>query len=224
MLCLLLPLATHGAEGRPCANATEVVVAGVDGEAAVGEICTAAGRALDFLARLGLHLRRTITLTVVDRIVEVSGHPAYASYDSRSDAIQLMSYDAIFRRNNDPRMYDQPFDRNHYAGVVAHEVAHAVMNHNRSAQRMFAPPQEYLAHATQLAVMPAAARAALIRSKKVLPWESGDAVSDAYLAADPGKFAVKSYLHLTGRADPAPLVQQLLRAQGFSFIVPDDTD
>ncbi len=220
---LLLPPAVQGADGRACANAAGVEVV-VEGEPALAEICAAAGRALAFLDRYGLRLRRAIRLTTVEQLVEVNGHPAYASYDSRSDAIRLMSYEAIFRLAGDPRMYDEPFDRDHYAGVIAHEIAHAVMYHNSTAQRMFAPPQEYLAHATQLAVLPDEVRAALIRKKKVLPWEDGDAVSDAYLAADPGKFAVKSYLHLTSRADPAPLVQQLLKAQGFSFIVPNEPD
>jgi len=220
---LLLPVAVQGAGGRACATAAAVVVA-FDGEQAHAVICAAAGHALAFLDRYGLRLRRAITLTQVDQLVEVNGHPAYASYDSRSNAIRLMSYEAIFRFASDPRMYDEPFDRNHYAGVIAHEVAHAVMHQNRTAQRMFAAPQEYLAHATQIAVLPDDVRAALIRKKKVLPWEDGDAVSDAYLAADPGKFAVKSYLHLTSQADPAPLVQQLLKAQGFSFIVPNAPD
>jgi len=220
---LLLSLAAHGAEPRACANAPQVVVA-VGGDEAMAVICASAGRALSFLQRYGLGLRRAISVTPVEQLVEVNGHAAYASYDTRSDVIRLMSYEAIFRYASDPRMYDEPFDRSHYAGVIAHEVAHAVMHHNSSARRMFAPPQEYLAHATQLAVMPDDARAALIRKKRVLPWEGGDAVSDAYLAADPGKFAVKSYLHLTTRADPAPLVQQLLGAQGFSFIVPNDAN
>lgn len=218
---LLAPLAVRGADAPRCANAAEVIVADAVGDARA-TICAAAEQALAFLARYGLRLRRAITVTVVEQLVEVSGHAAFASYDSRNDVVRLMSFEAIFRHTPDPQMYDEPFDRNHYSGVVAHEVAHAVLHHNSSAQRMFAPPHEYLAHATQLGVMPGEIRDALIRRKRVLPWESGDAVSDAYLAADPAKFAVKSYLHLTSRRNPALLVEQLVKAQGFSFIVPDD--
>lgn len=224
-LLVLLPLsvAAHAAEPHSCPASLQVRAA-IPDEARRAEICAAAGRALAFLGQYGLQLRREITFTPVDELVEVNGHAAYASYDSRSDAIRLMSYESIFRHASDPRMYDLPFDRSHYAGVIAHEVAHAVLHQNSSAQRMFAPPQEYLAHATQLAVMPDEARAELIRSKKVMPWEAGDAVSDAYLGADAGKFAVKSYLHLTSRSDPAALVRQLLKAQGFSFVVPNDAN
>ena len=219
---LLLP-ATCAAETRSCERIEQIQVA-VEDDARRAVICEAASRALAFLDRYGLRLRRAISVTQVDQPIAVNGNAAYASYDSRSNAIRLMSYEAIFRHADDPRMYDQPFDRNHYAGVVAHEVAHAVMHHNSSARHMYAPPHEYLAHATQLAVMPEAARAELMRRKKVLPWESGDAISDAYLGADAGKFAVKSYLHLTSRKNPSVLVQQLLKAQGFSFVVPADAD
>ncbi len=52
------------------------------------------------------------------------------------------------------------------------------------------------------------------------PWESGDAISDIYMAIEPGKFAMKSHLHLTGMSDPTAFVDILLSSTWFYVYVP----
>ena len=52
------------------------------------------------------------------------------------------------------------------------------------------------------------------------PGESGDAISDVYMAIEPGKFAVKSYKHLLAMTDPSPFIQILLNAKWFYVYVP----
>jgi hypothetical protein len=81
-------------------------------------------------------------------------------------------------------------------------------------------PHEYLVHASQLAVMPENRRNAIIKSMDVGPWESGDAISDIYMAIEPGKFAVKSYLHLTTMAQPKSFIKILLKPNWFDVYVP----
>lgn len=106
------------------------------------------------------------------------------------------------------------------AGAIAHEIAHAVVQHNLKAEPISTGPQEYLAHATQLGVMPEDRRRAIIRAMNVSPWESGDAISDVYMAIESGKFAVKSYLHLTSLENPQSFVDLLLNAKWFYVYVP----
>lgn len=216
----LLLLATPGfAAERRCVNQPEVVVAAAGDETLVA-ICAAAQRAIAFLARYDLPPKRAIVIDIVEEKIENHGYLAYGRYQNDIDRIQLMSYAAIFANAEKPMIYDEPFDRAHYAGVIAHEVAHAVFDHHIKIRKFSTAPQEYLAHATHLAILPAERRTAIIQAMQVRPWQGGDSVSHIYMAMNPGKFAVKSYLHLTSLADPAPFVQLLLNNNWFYVQVP----
>jgi hypothetical protein len=175
-----------------CVNHHEIVVT-TENSAGHKMICTAAGKALEFLARFDLYPKRTIRFKIVETSILIEGYDAFGRYDIQSEVIDLMSYQAIFSHVNQPEMYGEPFDEVHYAGAIAHEVAHAVMHHNLMSKHISQAPQEYLANASQLAVMPENRRNAIIKSMYVGPWESGDAVSDINMAIEPGKFAVKSF-------------------------------
>ena len=215
---LLLPSSGFSQE-ISCPNLPNVEVTSDDKKNIV-EICLAADKAIVFLSRYNLSPQRKINFEIVEEKINNRGYDAYGSYDSRSDRIQLMSYDAILKGEEQPMMYGEPFDQVHYQGAIAHEVAHAVVQHNLKFKPISPGPQEYLAHSTQLAVLPPTRRAAIIKTMDIEPWASGDAISDIYMAIEPGKFAVKSYLHLTGMSDPASFVEILLNAKWFYVYVP----
>jgi len=217
-LLLLLPVAVS-AEQQSCADQPEVKVYS-DQEDVTAEVCSAAKRAIDFLAKYGLSPKREIRFNLVEEKIDSHGYIAYGSYDSRSDTIQLMSYRSIIEDSENPMMYGEPFDRVHYSGAIAHEVAHAVVQHNIVIKPLSTGPQEYLAHSTQLAVLPEQRKNSIVRAMAIEPWVSGDAISDIYMAIEPGKFAVKSYLHLTTMDDPEGFVQILLNAKWFYVYVP----
>ncbi len=197
-----------------------VIVVNADDAKAVQDICESAGKALQFLSLYELRPQRTIRINIVDRQIMSEGYDAFGSYDIRSEVITLMSYRSILNQVAVPEMYGEPFDEVHYTGATAHEVAHAVMLHNLLTKHISQAPQEYLAHATQMAVMPEERRNKIIDAMDVGPWEPGDAISDIYMAIEPGKFAVKSYLHLTALEDPEEFVQILLKANWFYVYVP----
>ncbi len=111
------------------------------------------------------------------------------------------------------------FDRAHYRGTIAHEVAHAVVQHNRHVSSLSNAAQEYLAHATQLAVLPDRRRGQIIRLAGVGPWETDDVISDIYMALAPQCFAVKSYLHLTESKNSRRFLQILLASKWFNVNV-----
>jgi len=184
------------------------------------QICTAADQAIEFLGRFGIYPKRSIKFEIIEEQIDHRGYSAYGSYDSKSDRIRLMSYASIHALVKNPKMYGEPLDRVHYAGAIAHEVAHAVVQHNLHTELLSPAPQEYLAHATQLAVLPAERRERILKAMGVASWESGDAISDIYMGIEPGKFAAKSYLHLTRMLDPGPFVAILLNAKWFYVYVP----
>ncbi len=177
------------------------------------EICSAAAQALRFLDAYGLHANRPIVIHTVDHALHSEGHPVYGSYDARTDRVEVMSWDSIVRGIRSPSVYDEPLEDELYGSVIAHEVAHAVMQHNSGASPLTATAQEYLAHATQLGVLSEALRSRIIARANVGAWESGDVVSDAYMAMAPTRFAVKCYLHLAAHPDPRAFVRKLLTAK-----------
>lgn len=187
----------------------------------VAPVCEAAGTALNLLKRYGLYVDFPITIKILDGVIISNDYIAYGSYDRTGDVIRLMSFPSIMKGET-PMMYDQPFDLEHYRGAVAHEIVHAVFYHNspKVEDQLTNATQEYLAHATQLAVLPHERRQQVIAENDVGPWESGDSISEVYMALNPTGFAVKSYLHLTRLEDPESFIDILLAHNWFYVSVP----
>lgn len=218
--CLLRPGDAGAGAFRCDANHFLAIVSETDRDKEL--ICVSAEKAVNFLAAYDLHLKRPVSIEMVNVPIDSNGYIAFGSYDRRMDLIRLMSYQAIISAEQPPQMYDQPFDLEHYQGAVAHEVAHAVFEHNsRDIPNQHSnATQEYLAHATQLGVLDVQRRQAIIAAQNVGPWESGDSISEIYMAFNPTGFAVKSYLHLTRLEEPLPFIKILLNHNWFYFSVP----
>ncbi|MBR9885172.1 MAG: hypothetical protein GYB21_16635 [Oceanospirillales bacterium] len=187
---------------------------------ALAAICPAAASALDFLASYGITPKRTVSIKLVDSALEHYGYSAIGSYDRSTGMISLMSKSAMEAQTVPPMMYGQPFDAVHYRGAVAHEIAHALFHQNSPHSRLSNAAQEYLAHATQMAVLPADVRAQVILAADVGTWESGDSISEVYMAMAPEKFAVKSYLHFVSLQNPDAFIQTLLNVKWFYVYAP----
>ena len=130
-----------------------------------------------------------------------------------------MSYRSIIYGYENPIMYYEFFDLEHYNGATAHEIAHAVFHHNTVNKSPGAAPQEYPANNVQLAVLPKDRREDSISRMNVSAWLSGDAISDIYMALEPVKFAVKSYKRLTTSEDPRAFIDILLNSKWFSYYI-----
>ena len=206
-------------QGAECVSPAGVVVHGADA-AFQKEICAAAAKGIAFLAQYGLGPQGTITIDLVEDEIDNHGFIAFGRYEIETRRIELMSFRAILAGAEQPLMFGEPLDRVHYAGLVAHEVAHAIVEPNLRRKKYSITPQEYLAYATQLAVLPQKRRRQVIAAMEVGPWEGGDYISNIYMAMNPGRFAVKSYLHLVSLADPKAFVRQLLDARSRDIHVP----
>lgn len=179
----------------------------------VEEVCLSSSLALEFLQRYGVKAQSAISIEIVDYPLDAVGHPVFGSYDSRTDQIRIMSMASITRTVDTPTLYDEPLDFELYRSVIAHEVTHALVQQNRRVEPITTTAQEYLAHATQLAILSEARRAQIIGTAGVGAWESGDVISDIYMAMALTRFAVKCYLHLTEQQKPVEFVQALLTAK-----------
>lgn len=222
LLIVFLPLVACGAGGAERVSCTKhelVTIVSSTGEPAY--VCDATQKAIEFLARYDLRLKRPVTMEIIETSINSRGYIAFGSYDRQLDKIQLMSFKAIMA-GQAPEMYGQPFDLEHYRGAIAHEIAHSVFHHNSGdiEDQLTNASQEYLAHATQLGVLSPQRREQIIRASDVGPWEPGDSISEIYMSLNPAGFAVKSYLHLTALEDPHPFIKILLRNNWFYVSVP----
>jgi hypothetical protein len=218
LLALLLPVA-GSAQQQHCLSQPKVVVLNAD-VVATAEICHASDRAITFLAQFDLTPIRTISFKVNEQQIDHHAGNIYGNYDSRNEVIQIMSYAAIQKGATRPMIFGEHFDKVHYSAAIAHEIAHAVVQQNINRKLLNSAAQEYLAYVTQLAVLPAERRTVIIKAMDVGPWTSGDSISDIYMAMNPGKFAVKSYLHLTTMAEPGSFILILLNSNWLYINVP----
>ncbi len=222
LLFILILLAGKVQGGQyHCADLALIEISAPD-DSMVENICQASTKAVTFLAGYRLQPKRLIKIKIIETIIDNHGYLAYGSYDRQRDLIELISLPSILKSSPPPQMYDQPFDREHYQGAIAHEIAHAIFQHNCAEirEQLTSAAQEYLAHATQMGVLSDKRRNGIIAANKVGPWESGDSIADTYMALNPTGFAVKSYLHLTRMADPQPFIRILLRNNWFYISVP----
>jgi len=214
-----LLISAPDAFAKNCANQPMVHVISGDDQS-VAMICKASDRALSLLAKYELSPKRQIFIEVINQGIDHLGYKAFGTYDIRKDQIQIMSYNSIFANYSDPTMYDEPFDYIHYSGAIAHEITHAVFHHHSTAEAPGPAPQEYLAHAIQLSSLPENRRDRVIQTHNELAWMSGDTLSDIYMALEPGRFAVKSYKHLTSMDSPKSFIEILLNAKWFYVDIP----
>lgn len=185
-------------------------------------VCIAAAKTIGFLGQYKLQPNREIKIVIIEESINQGGYMAYGGYFRQSDRILMMSLPALLQSSKFPKMYNMPFDEEHYIGAIAHEITHAIFHHNSSdiADKWNNAAQEYLAHATQLGVLTDKRREEIITSENTGPWEPGDEISVTYMGFNTTGFAVKSYLHLTQLSDAQPFIQILLNHKWLYISVP----
>lgn len=218
IIMLITPYMSH-AGTAVCAKQPEVIINYVD-PATITDLCDSSAKALHILNGYGLAPKRQITIDIIENDINHLGYLAYGSYNSRTDRIALMSYESILLKDEKPKMFGEFFDRAHYRGAIAHEIAHAVFHHHSVNMSPGPAPQEYLAHAIQLASLPAEKRKNIIDRMGSASWEPGDTISDVYMALAPTRFAVKSYMHLTTMENPLAFIDILLNSKWFYVYIP----
>lgn len=204
-----------------CEEETGVLISAPN-DKMVGHVCNAADLAIKFLGKYKLKPKRPIYIEIIEEVINQDGYKAFGSYNRQSDRILMMSLPALLQSSTSPKLYNMPFDEEHYIGALAHEITHAIFNHNSKnvEETWNNAAQEYLAHATQLGVLPAQRREDIINSEDTGPWESGDEISVTYMGFNTTGFAVKSYLHLTQMTDPQSFIQILLNHKWLYISVP----
>ncbi len=214
---------SHAAQYQ-CPNSSAVTIVG-DDTADNDFICASAARAFAFLDRFGLLSERPVTVRMIERPVVSTVGLVYGSYDPYTDQVLLMHFAAIMSLPDVSTLFSDRFDRDDYAGIIAHELTHAMVQDllaidPYAGAHEYVVAQEYLAYATQIAVMPEQRKRSLVEKLDVEAWQPGHIISAVYMAFAPHKFAVKSYLHLVGMDDPQPFIASLLKTPGLDIYAP----
>jgi hypothetical protein len=186
---------------------------------AIEEVCTAVAAAVEFLAGYGLRQQIPLLIVLIDHPIMHREQITYGTYTRPRDGIEITSEAALAGLEPPPRMFGQLLSGPMYRALVAHEVAHAIAQQNSKVPQLGLVSQEYLGFVTLIGTLPELSRLEVIGSAGVGAWEAGDTISEMYLELGPHNFAVKSYLHLTGHADPQRFIAELLANPDRSFVV-----
>lgn len=121
--------------------------------------CQGAQDAINFLISQGLRVPATLTLKVQTQAPAELPRTALGAYLREKHLVIVVSYRNFLRRRD---MFRIPLDRNLYRAIVAHEVAHAIADHNFSV-----PPSllalEYISYVTFFSTMPPSQREKILQ-------------------------------------------------------------
>lgn len=196
---------------RTCADSRLIVQGGDAADASLA--CEGGARAMAFLSRLGLRIPERLRIEVVPALPSVYGASALGSYDAAAGRIQVLAYERCATDGPDKLLFDQPLSHDLYRSLVAHEVAHAVVQANYSGDSPQVVPQEYIAYTTQFAAMSPELRAAILDSSRISAFAGEYQMSATLFFLDPPSFGIAAYRHFRNQPDGRPVVWRLLRGE-----------
>lgn len=216
LLAVLLPLWVMASADEPpmlhpCPDARLRVA---DAEAADATlVCEGGTRALRFLADLGLRLPDDLRIRVVRSLPPLYGVGQLGSFDATAGVIEVLAYDRCATLVSEDLLFDQPLSPDLYRSVVAHEVAHAVVEANYSGDNPCLVAQEYIAYTTQFVAMSPERRERILNASSVSAFAGEQQMSAMYYFFDPQAFGIAAYRHFQDQPDGRPFVWRLLRGE-----------
>jgi hypothetical protein len=178
-----------------------------------GWVCDAARNARPFFKLNGLKLRKGLVLIISGKLAGKDGSDALGQYDGRRNQIRILSYEQAVRQfRKSPPPLGLRMGPELWRSYVVHELAHA------GAETAFAPgvekftASEYIAAVAQLTSLSRETREKVIRHFPKLPgFENRNEITAIYYFFDPGKFALKAYLHYSRPENGSRFIRRLLR-------------
>jgi len=195
-------------EHRRCASGDVVVAAA--GSADAETACHGAADAKAFLRLQGLKTQDAITIHIVARLPSDVKNRAFGCYSRERDRVDVLNSTTCGSLASQNGWFGMPFDRAAYRSVVAHEVAHAIASRNFKMANPSWVAQEYIAYVTQLAVLPAERRDAILKRSRASAFVNSGDINPYVLLLSPEVFAVKAYRHFVQPENGAAFLRGLL--------------
>ena len=123
---------------------------------------------------------------------------AAGCYVHRTRTVHVLTLDRYLARGN---WFNVPTSPALYRGLVAHEVAHAIVGCHLGDRLLPAAAHEYVAYVAMFATMDAGLREQLLSAMPLDEMEHDDEINDLRYAFDPMRFGVEAYRHWRRQPD-----------------------
>lgn len=207
LLALTAPL--HAADKRTtkCEGIDVTVIH--DPAQEVGTICAAVSDTVGFMTASGFELKRGFSISIVDGLTPAHGLSSLGTYTAATDSIEMLSYRAALELLPEQPPFGIAMNPELYRSFIVHEAAHAIA-HPNFVRRPNVAAQEYIAYTAQFAAMPEPLRNSILQNIPTEGFEQPKEIGDQLLMLDPGRFAVKSWLHFIRPENGPAFYQRLL--------------
>jgi len=191
VLCLVLSGQGDAAQPHPCGGSNVVVEAEDPADRDAG--CRGAEAAAAFLAASGLDTRVPIHITFVETLPPSAGAlPAVGCYVRSEDRVYVLSFAGCERTKLE---HDVIIDRPVHVGLVAHEVAHAIVRADPRGGTLGLVAHEYIAYVAMYEAMPPGRRSEVLAQIPGDGFESELQINSFVYAVDPVRFGAQAYRH-----------------------------
>jgi hypothetical protein len=170
--------------------------------------CEAVQEAISFLEANGLHVDAPFNVHLVSEVpADRRQEEIFGCYSHQDRSVHVLT---MSRCRGVKSPFGLEMNRILHQGVIGHEVAHAVAAQNFGMSQPSLLAQEYIAHVTQLAILPPDVR------EKILVRFPGGGLRPAaasnlmLLAMDPGRFAALAYRHYSQPGNGVAFFQRVL--------------
>lgn len=206
------PGAARAAVAVPCGS-TIVTVSSRDPRDAE-DLCRGARAAFEWFRAYGLDTVDPIVLEIVDQLPSEGNPSAVGCFDRVARRAHALAY-AVF--GSKPSWLGLPIDRDLYASVATHELAHALTACTAATYPLATHASEYIAYVAMFSTMPEGARAAVLDAHPDADFVSEWDITDVAYGLDPVRFGVAAYRHFLRETDPASFLRAILASTALPF-------
>lgn len=172
-------------------------------------VCDGAAKARAFFQSHGIDLKQPVRIRLHQAGIE--NHVAHIGlYDANKDQIDLLTFDQARRQTVRNSLFGMRMNESLYVSVVAHEVAHAIVEQNMAVRPASVIGQEYIAYVVQLATMESRTRSAILERYDLAAYADIEEMSSTFYALNPSGFGIKVFRHYQSLSDPGSFIRGLL--------------
>jgi hypothetical protein len=194
----------------PCTDSEIMVEAE---EAACKSVCDAVHIGDTFLTSIGLQQSGSLSITLFKELPRNGQHHSVGYYDSRSNEIRLMDYEATLSASRkSPPAFGVLMSPAIWRSYIIHELAHAAAQKKFASGVSIHTASEYIASVAQLATQPSSEREEMLRNYPELSgFDKPEEITMAFYMLDPSKFSINAYLHYSKPENGLLFIKRLLR-------------
>ncbi len=194
--------------GYRCRGVLVDVVAGSRRE--IQLVCATARRTVQLLARSGLRLDSALRVHLVDQIRTEENLRCFGRFHPDERKIEVLGLGPMQETRHACPRYAAISLQAAFRSVVAHELAHALVDQRRPTVPLQRTAQEYIAYVSEISVMPPVVRRAFVGAAPAAGISSLDYFSELFLAIDPAGFAVRAWRHFRASKDRHRMLADIL--------------